>query len=240
MEIVTCDQGSDEWFRARLGIPTASEFATVLAEPRSDGNLPQPVIDSMVKNGCTAEQLASAIKAARKRNSSPAKTRRDYLYKLAGEIITGEPMESYSNGHMERGKAWEDEARDAYAFIANAEPQRVGFIRSGRKGASPDSLIGDAGMVEIKTKLPHLMVETILRGEFPPEHVAQCQGQLWVAEREWIDVAIYWPGFPLFTKRAVRDEAYIRRLSDAVDEFNAELDQIVARVRGMGGERAAA
>lgn len=199
MEVFDIDQGGEAWFRARMGLPTASEFATVLAKGTGGGD---------------------------------SKTRRTYLYKLAGEIITGEPMESYSNAHMERGKAWEDEARDRYAFITACEPRRVGFIRNGRKGASPDSLIGDDGMVEIKTKLPHLMVETILRGEFPPEHVAQCQGQLWVAEREWIDIAVYWPGFPLFVKRATRDEAYIRRLSGAVDEFNAELDKIVARVRG--------
>jgi hypothetical protein len=191
MEVFDFDQGSDAWHRARLGIPTASEFATLIARGKDGGD---------------------------------SKTRRTYLYKLAGEIITGEPMESYSNAHMERGKAMEDEARDAYAFIANVEPQRVGFIRNGRKGASPDSLIGDAGMVEIKTKLPHLMVELILRGEFPPEHVAQCQGQLWVAEREWVDIAVYWPGFPLFVKRATRDEAYIRKLASAVDDFNAELD----------------
>lgn len=199
MEVFDFDQGGDAWFRARLGLPTASEFSTVLAKGRDGGD---------------------------------SKTRKTYLYKLAGEIITGEPMESYSNSHMERGKAWEDEARDAYAFIANADPQRVGFIKNGRKGASPDSLVGNDGMVEIKTKLPHLMVELILRGEFPPEHVAQCQGQLWVAEREWVDIAVYWPGFPLFVKRATRDEAYIKRLSEAVDEFNAELDEIVARVRG--------
>lgn len=199
MEVFDFDQGSEAWHRARLGIPTASEFATLIARGKDGGD---------------------------------SKTRRTYLYKLAGEIITGEPMDSYSNSHMDRGKAMEDEARDAYAFIANVEPQCVGFIRNGRKGASPDSLIGDAGMVEIKTKLPHLMVETILRGEFPPEHVAQCQGQLWVAEREWVDIAVYWPGFPLFVKRATRDEAYIRKLASAVDDFNAELDEIVARVRG--------
>lgn len=202
MEVFDFDQGTEAWRAARIGIPTASEFATVL------------------------------------RDSGDSKTRKTYLYKLAGEIITGEPMGSYSNAHMERGKAMEDEAREAYAFIANVEPQRVGFIRNGRAGASPDSLVGDRGLVEIKTKLPHLMVETILRGEFPSDHVAQCQGQLWIAEREWIDIAVYWPGFPLFVKRATRDETYIKRLSAAVDDFNAELDVIVSRV--LGDQRKAA
>lgn len=206
MEIVTCDQGTEEWFRARMGIPTASEFATVLAKGRGGGD---------------------------------SKTRQTYLYKLAGEIITGQPMENYSNAHMERGQAMEDEARTLYQFMADVDCERVGFIRSGRKGASPDSLVGADGMVEIKTKLPHLMIETLLRGEFPPEHKAQCQGQLWVAEREWIDIAVYWPGLPLFVTRATRDEPYIRELSDAVDAFNAELDTIVDRVRAYDRRKAA-
>lgn len=206
MEIVTCDQGTDEWFRSRMGVPTASEFATVMAKGRG---------------------------------GAESRTRQTYLYKLAGEIITGEPMENYSNAHMERGKAMEDEARSFYEFMTDAQCDRVGFIRNGRKGASPDSLIGDAGMVEIKTKLPHLMIETILRGEFPPEHKAQCQGQLWVAEREWIDIAVYWPGMPPFVSRATRDEDYIRELADGIDAFNAELDAIVDRVRSYGQRSAA-
>lgn len=200
-KIIDCDQNSDEWFRARMGIPTASEFSTVMAKGRGGGD---------------------------------SKTRQTYLYKLAGEIITGEPMESYSNAHMERGKAMEDDARAAYEFMTNTECERVGFIRSGRKGASPDSLVGANGLVEIKTKLPHLIIETLLRGDFPLEHKAQCQGQLWVAEREWIDIAVYWPGMPVFITRATRDEEYIATLASAVDEFNAELDSIVARVRAYG------
>lgn len=207
LEIFTCDQNSDEWFRARMGIPTASEFATVLAKGKGGGD---------------------------------SKTRQTYLYKLAGEIITGDPMESFSNAHMERGKVMEDDARCLYEFMTDVECERVGFIRSGRKGASPDSLVGDAGMVEIKTKLPHLMIETILRGEFPPEHKAQCQGQLWVAEREWIDIAVYWPGMPLFVTRATRDEEFIKQLSEGVDAFNDELDSIVARVRAYEQRKEAA
>lgn len=197
LEIVTCEQNSEEWFKARMGIPTASEFATVMAKGRSGGD---------------------------------SKTRQTYLYKLAGEIITGQPMESFSNAHTERGHAMEAEARSAYEFLYDADCERVGFIRSGRKGASPDSLIGANGMVEIKTKLPHLMIETLLRGEFPPEHKAQCQGQLWIAERDWIDLAIYWPGLPIMITRAHRDETFITELSTAVTQFNEELDRIVTQV----------
>ena len=126
-------------------------------------------------------------------------------------------------------------ARDAYAFMRDADPQPVGFIRNGRAGASPDSLLGNDGLLEIKSKLPHLLVETILRDDMPPEHRAQCQGQLWIAEREWVDIAVYWPGMPLFIHRSYRDEDFIKTLAAAVDQFNAELDEIVAKVRQYGG-----
>jgi len=167
------------------------------------------------------------------KGGADSKTRTTYMHKLAGEIITGEPMESFSNAHMERGKEMEAEARDLYAFQQVVEPVQVGFIRSGQKGCSPDSLIADAGMCEVKTKLPHLQIEVLLRGELPPEHRAQCQGNLWVAEREWIDFVSYWPKMPLFVKRVYRDEPYIAGLASAVDTFNDELATLVERVRAF-------
>ena len=200
MKIIDCEQGSPEWFSARAGIPTASEFHTVMAKGKGGG-----------------ESL----------------TRKTYLLKLAGEIITGEPMESFTNAHMERGKAMEDEARDLYSFMTDSDPLRVGFVTNGKAGASPDSLIGDRGGLEIKTKLPHLLIDLLLKDEMPPEHKAQVQGCMWIAEREWWDFAAYWPKLPLFTKRIIRDDTYIRTIADAVDQFNDELDATVARLRAM-------
>jgi len=200
MKIIDCEQGSPEWFSARSGIPTASEFHTVMAKGKGGG-----------------ESL----------------TRKTYLLKLAGEIVTGEPMESFTNAHMERGKAMEDEARDLYSFMTDSDPLRVGFVTNGKAGASPDSLIGDRGGLEIKTKLPHLLIDLLLKGEMPPEHKAQVQGCMWIAEREWWDFAAYWPKLPLFTKRIIRDDTYIRTIADAVDQFNDELDATVARLRAM-------
>ncbi len=198
MKIYDCEQGSIEWHSCRLGLPTASMFATVLAKGRDGG--------------------ASV-------------TRKQYLLKLAGEVLTGELMDSYTNAHMERGKEMEAEARDAYAFITDHAPERIGFIVNGPKGCSPDSLIGKSGILEVKTKLPHLLLEVLLKDEFPAEHKAQCQGALWIAEREWIDIAVYWPKLPLFVKRAYRDEDYIKKLSAAVDAFNDELAATIECVR---------
>jgi hypothetical protein len=164
------------------------------------------------------------------------KVRSTYMRKLAGEILTGEPMDSFSNGHMDRGKEMEDEARELYAFVKNGPSlQRVGFIRSGNKGCSPDSLIGENGALEIKTELPHLLIDTIIADNFPAEHKAQCQGVLWTAERDWIDIGIFWPKLPLFVKNATRDEAYITKLSEAVDAFNEELALMVQKIKAYGG-----
>jgi hypothetical protein len=163
------------------------------------------------------------------------KMRAKYMRELAGEVITGQPAESFSNAHMEHGSAIEGQIRSAYAFLNDVEPQQVGFIRNGRKGCSPDSLVGSDGLFEAKRKLPHLWIECMERGSFPPEHVAQVQGQLWVAERTWCDLSVFFPGMPLLTYRAYRDEAYIARLATAVDAFNEELDLVVERVRAYGG-----
>lgn len=206
MEIINCEQGSHEWFAARAGLVTASEFQTLLMKGKGGG-----------------ESL----------------TRKTYMRKLAGEIITGEPMEAFTNVHLERGKAMEAEARDLYAFMTDLEPVQVGFVKSGRKGASPDSLIAGDGGLEIKTKLPHLQIELLEKDEVPSEHIAQVQGGMWVAEREWWDFVSYWPKLPLFVKRVYRDEAYIKTLSDAVDRFNDELDAMVERIRHYGMKEAA-
>jgi hypothetical protein len=193
-----CPQNSDEWFAVRRGIPTASQFATVLAKGKGGG-----------------ESI----------------TRRKYLLTLAAQVITGEKVPTWEgNEHTERGHAMEDEARQFYAFQTDSDPQPVGFMRRGRAGASPDSTVGDNGLLEIKTKLPHLQIE-LLEGErrLPPEHVAQAQGQLWISGRDFCDFVSYWPKLPLFVFRAERDEAYIAKLAQAVADFNGELDVIVAK-----------
>lgn len=164
------------------------------------------------------------------------KTRAEYMRKLAGEIITGELAEGYTTSHMERGKLMEDEARETYAFINSVEPYQVGFIRSGDKGASPDSLIGTLGGLEIKTALPHIQIDRLERDRLPPEHKAQVQGNLWISEREWWDFVSYWPRLPMLITRVYRDEPYIKTMSDEIDRFNDEKAALVERIRAYGQE----
>lgn len=196
LDVFDFEQNSPEWIAARLGVPTASAFADVLAK-------------------------------------GEGKTRGKYLRVLAGEILTGDPNpDRYENDNMKRGHAMEDDARALYAFQFDADPVPVGFMRRGRVGASPDRLIGDDGLLEVKTKFPHLLLDVLERDRLPPEHVAQVQGQLWVSGREWCDFIAYWPKMPLFCTRVYRDEDYIRNLADQVAVFVADLDALVSKYQG--------
>jgi hypothetical protein len=203
IEIFNCIQGSERWFRARMGIPTASFFSDILAKGRG---------------------------------GERSKTRDSYMRKLAAETITEELGETFKSSAMDRGNEMEAEARAYYALMHDADPELVGFVRNGDKGASPDALIESNGGLELKTQRADLLIETLDHGArdpswIPPEHVAQVQGNLWITEREWFDLCIYWPKMPIFTRRVYRDNAYIMSLAASVRQFNDELAEMVERIR---------
>lgn len=200
MQVHNFIQGSPEWFAARAGMPTASEFQAVMAG----------------------------------KDAASRTARRTYMLKLVGERLTRKPRPAFSGRHTRRGHAMEAEARDLYAFLKGVTPVQVGFITNKGAGCSPDSLIGVNGALEIKTKEPHLLLDAYLNPLFPAEHKAQCQGQLFVAEREWVDLAIYWPDMPLVTQKAYRDEPYLKALERELAVFNAELEMLVDRLRARG------
>ena len=190
------EQGSDDWRRLRLGIPTASEFSSILAK-------------------------------------GEGKTRKSYMRRLAAEIVTQEPGEAFSSPAMDRGKVMEGEARNFYTLMQDAKPQTIGFVRNFGAGCSPDALVGDDGVLEIKTQRADLLIATMEKSEFPPEHVAQCQGALWITEREWVDIICYWPKFPPFIRRAKRDVRYIAELSGEVRRFQDELASMVEWIKKL-------
>lgn len=198
-------QGSPEWLASRLGHPTASEFATVLAQGRGGGD---------------------------------SKTRRKYMRGLCFERMTGQQSTDFDNAHMRRGREMEPEAREDYAFIRDVEVQPCGHVvlveESGKIhcGATPDGFVGEDGLLEIKTKLPHLLIEVHETGDVPAEHVAQVQGQLWVTGRAWCDFFCYWPGMPPFLKRVRADVDYHKTiLEPGLAKFNAELDELEQLLR---------
>lgn len=201
LEFFNCAQNSADWYQARAGLPTCSDYSTLLAKGKAG-----------------AESV----------------TRRKLVNVKAGELFTNTPSESFTTPAMERGHAMEQEAVDFYAFMESADPQLVGFVKNGRTGGSPDRLIANDGILEIKTKRADILIDVIKADEFPAEHKAQCQGLLMVTEREWIDLVCYWPGMPFFKKRSYRDEAYIKTLASAVEAFNSEVDAVVEMLRRYG------
>lgn len=202
MEIIDVEQGSAEWWEAKLGIPSASEFKKVLAQGR-DGE--------------------------------DSKTRDDYMRTLTAEIVQGISRTDYRNADMERGTMMEPEIRAMYALETNSDPKPVGFVkrklRVGFAGYSPDAFIGDSGLLEVKSKKGKLLISTMKAGKFPAEHMVQCQGGMWLTDREWCDIAISDTGMPLFVRRARRDEAMIQRIALAVEVFNEQLAEMVEWVR---------
>lgn len=157
-----------------------------------------------------------------------------YMDQLIGERITGEAADPFQgNRHTERGHELEGKARELYVARTGAELEQVAIILNHGIGYSPDALVGAKGLDEIKTKLPKFQVSVILAGEVPKEHIAQCQGGLWVSDREWIDFISYWPGMPLFIKRMYRDEAMIRTISERVKTFYEIMEERMERVMGV-------
>jgi len=204
------EQGSEEWFTLRLGIPTASVFGIIMADGR-DGE--------------------------------PSKTRTQLMRVLAGEQLTGMPGEGkIVTAAMERGKEMEPEAVEQYVNRHfDVEAREVGFVRrrlpSGNfVGCSPDRLIGDRKALEVKTMRPDLLIERLEKGAgMPSEHKAQVQGTMWVADLAEVDLVLFYRGFPVSPKfTCVRDDHYIAALARAVEIFEFETRQLVAKIRSMG------
>ncbi|MEE9510345.1 MAG: lambda exonuclease family protein [Candidatus Bathyarchaeia archaeon] len=158
------------------------------------------------------------------------KTRRTLLFKKAGERITGDPMNTYSNEHMERGTEQEGVARDLYIAHSGNEVTECGFMKNGNAGYSPDGLIGNDGLVEIKSRLAHIQADSLLKDAVPSENIAQIQGGLWISQRRYLDYVSYCPGMPLFIKRVESDLDYQDKLSHALQTFETELSGIVSQL----------
>lgn len=164
----------------------------------------------------------------------PSKQAQKYLYKLAGERVSGKPEESYQNGAMLRGIEMEAEAAALYEimFDVKAEPVGICYADSQRLYAcSPDRLVGPDGGLEIKCPQIHTHVGYLIDAVLPQEYFQQVQGQLYVTGRQWFDFMSYYPGLKPFIIRVYRDEPFIKRLAPALDGFCKALDEIVEMIR---------
>ena len=160
---------------------------------------------------------------------------RSYRAQLIAERLTGEAAETFTNAAMQWGVDTEDEARRAYSFIADRDVVETGFVDHPAipmTGASPDGLVGDEGLVEIKCPKTATHIETITDGQVPLKYLRQMQWQMACTGREWCDFVSYDPRLPphvrLWIKRVERDDTMIANLADAVTAFLADVDQIIA------------
>ena len=166
------------------------------------------------------------------------KTRKSYMYQLAAEAITGERIETYTNEYMEWGTLTEPQARAMYELDSGNTVEEVSFIKLddvNKIGCSPDGLIGDDGMLEIKCPKTTTQIETYLSGKMPTGHNAQVQGQLWVSGRQWTDFVSFDPRIDgkssYFCVRVERDEKYIEELSHACFQFQVDLTSMIISLK---------
>jgi len=159
-----------------------------------------------------------------------SKQREKYLYECAGEIVSGETKDSYSNGNMARGTEREDESRKTYEFIKSVEVVQIGFCYYDEFkafGCSPDGLVGKDGMFETKDAAPHIHIERWEKEWSGSPHLQQVQGSLYVTERKWCDLVSYSRGFKPLILHIERDEPFIKALKIELKLFNEDLKSII-------------
>lgn len=195
------EQGTPEWHDVRRGVVTASTVGKLVTPTLK-------VANNDVSRGVTTT--------------------------LVAERITGWTEDTPMNSDMWRGVEHEPFARDIYAGHYGAVEQ-VGFMvrdeDGWQLGYSPDGLVGDDGLIEIKCPRAKTHVLTILADEVPAHYMPQLQAGLLVSGRAWIDFVSYVAGMPLYVKRVTPDPAWHEAITAACVAFETNAAQIVADYR---------
>jgi putative phage-type endonuclease len=197
------EQGTDEWFAARIGKVTASRVADVIAK---------------TKTGYST-------------------SRDNYMAQLICERLTGQKGESFTNAAMQWGTETEPLARLSYEVAQNVLVDQVGFVSHPKilmAGASPDGLVGDNGLLEIKCPNTATHIDTLLSETVPGKYNTQMQFQMACTDREWCDFVSFDNRLPtelqLFVKRVPRDNVFIRLIEGEIVQFIAELDDKINKL----------
>ena len=193
------EQRSPEWYEARCGVLTASVVGKFIT-PKT-------------------------VKVA---NNEPS---RGITRQLVAERITGHVVETYQSDAMFRGVMDEPLARDLYTKH-HASATEVGFmvaeIHGHKLGFSPDGLVGDDGLIEVKSAEPKIHLARILSEGVPSEHMAQMQAGMLVSGREWCDFISYCGGMPMLVRRVIADPAWFDAIIGALDAFETDAAQMIA------------
>lgn len=176
----------------------------------------------------TASRIADVMA---KTKSGWGASRGNYLAQLVVERMTGTCSPGFSNAAMQWGTEKEPEARDCYAFDQGVSVVEEGFVDHptiAMAGASPDGLVGDDGLVEIKCPNSETHMVTLLGGPIADKYLKQMQFQMACTGRQWCDFVSYDPRFgvdmQLHVRRVERDDALIAEIEEAVSAFLAEVD----------------
>jgi putative phage-type endonuclease len=198
------EQRTQEWYSARMGKVTASAVCNVLAK---------------LKTG------------------KEAQARADYRMQLVAERLTGLPADKYQTPAMAWGVENEADARFMYEEQTGNLVTEVGFIDHPTiafSGASPDGLVGEDGLLEIKCPNTKTHVETLLAKGCPEKHLPQIQWQLACTGRHWCDFVSFDPRMPegleMFVCRVARDDEYIAMLEAEITAFIVEIQQIIEKL----------
>ena len=171
-----------------------------------------------------------------------SKSRDGYMAELLAEWALGEPVGDFlGTDWTERGHILEGEARAAYGLLRDADVTEVGLCYPGEDrwaAASPDGLIGDDGLLELKCPKASTHLLWLANGVLPKQHVLQLQGQLWVTGCDWADFMSYHPGLPPFLVRVEPDEHIMCSLNVNMPTFIEELLAGRERLSKLGVEPA--
>lgn len=185
----------------------------------------------------TASRVADVIA---KTKTGYSASRDNYMAQLVCERLTNQKGESFSNAAMQHGTDTEPLARAAYEAFQDILVDEVGFVPHPTiimAGASPDGLVSDDGLLEIKCPNTATHIETLLSQSVPGKYNTQMQFQMACTGRQWCDFVSFDNRLPnelqLFVKRVPRDNEFIKQMEDEVVKFLNELDIKIAQLMDL-------
>lgn len=188
----------------------------------------------------TASRIADLMA---KTKSGYAASRANYMAELITERLTGEPREGFSNSAMQWGTDTEPMAREMYEQRELVSVEQVGMVPHpsiADSGASPDGLVGNDGLIEIKCPTTATHLATLESEKVPDKYVKQMLWQMACTGRQWCDFMSFDPRLPenmqVFVKRIERDDKAITEIEEAVKLFLAELAERVANLEAKYGK----
>lgn len=190
----------------------------------------------------TASRVADVMA---KTKTGYSTSRLNYEAQLIAERLTGTVAESYSNAAMQWGTETEPQARAAYEFLVGCDVVEIAFVEHPtipNAGASPDGLVADDGLVEIKCPNTATHLATLLGSPVDGKYIKQMQWQMACTGRQWCDFVSFDPRLPaamqFWRTRVMRDDAVIADMESEVSAFLAGVDEKVRKLKTLYEEAA--